>query len=270
MINENGKLIQLFKKHGLSLIKDQSRCEALIRDYCIGTPQEVNLVLLALKAQIPLQLIEGKENLSLTVKNLVLKLQDKHFIAFDAANKIVEHWVAGLGLTHQYVATCNSRGYENYYLKKYAEANADFTKAIELGTKDAYAYNNRGLVYNELKKYPEAIAEYTKAIDLDPKYRDAYHNRGVVYEIQKKYAEAIADYTKAIHLVPNYVYSYIGRGNAYIGLKKYAEAIANYTKAIELDPKYDAAYNDRAIAYNAIGKTKESEEDFAKAKKIGT
>ena len=98
MINENGKLNQLFKKHGLYLIKDQSRCEALIRDYCIGTPQEVNLLLLALKAQIPLQLIEGKENLSQTVKNLARKLQDKHFVAFDAANNIVEHWVAGIGL----------------------------------------------------------------------------------------------------------------------------------------------------------------------------
>ena len=101
MINENGKLNQLLKKHGLSLIKDQSRCEALIRDYCIGTPQEVNLLLLALKAQIPLQLIESKENLSLTVKKLEIKLQDNHFITGHAANRIIERWVKVLGLNNQ-------------------------------------------------------------------------------------------------------------------------------------------------------------------------
>jgi formylglycine-generating enzyme required for sulfatase activity len=101
MRRKDNKLYLIIEKHGLSLIKDQSRCEALIRDYCIATPQELYLLLLALKNQIPLQLIEGKKKLPLTVKKLALKLQNKYSIKDDAAKNCVEHWVAGLGLISQ-------------------------------------------------------------------------------------------------------------------------------------------------------------------------
>ena len=55
-----------------------------------------------------------------------------------------------------------------------------------------------------MKKYDEAIADYTKAIELKPADADAYRNRGITYNILQKYEEAIKDWKKAIELKPDY------------------------------------------------------------------
>ena len=63
-------------------------------------------------------------------------------------------------------------------MKKYNEAIADYSKAIEIKPNKDQAYYNRGIAYYILEKYNEAIADYSKAIEIDPKYQAAYYNRG--------------------------------------------------------------------------------------------
>ena len=48
------------------------------------------------------------------------------------------------------------------------------------------------------KKYDQAIADYSKAIELDPKCVGAFVNRGIVYVMQDNIDQAISDYSKAI------------------------------------------------------------------------
>src|SRR5262249_50042550 len=43
------------------------------------------------------------------------------------------------------------------------------------------AYVARGLIYRNLKRYDDAIADYSKAIELDPQHSYLYVNRGNVY-----------------------------------------------------------------------------------------
>jgi tetratricopeptide (TPR) repeat protein len=99
------------------------------------------------------------------------------------------------------------------------------------------AYYNRGLAYYNQQKYAQAIADYNKAIELDPNDADAYYNRGIAYADQQEYAQAIADYNKAIELDPKYAYAYYNRGIAYYNQQKYAQAIADFNKTLLLlDP----------------------------------
>ncbi|MCY2972389.1 MAG: tetratricopeptide repeat protein [Planctomycetota bacterium] len=63
--------------------------------------------------------------------------------------------------------------------------------------KYAGAYNNRAATYLEIKKYPDAIADYTKAIELNPMYAKAYDNRGNAYKALGKTKEAEEDFAKA-------------------------------------------------------------------------
>ena len=62
------------------------------------------------------------------------------------------------------------------------------------------AYYGRGNTFLSIKKYEEAIADYTKAIELDPKDADAYYNRGGAYKALGKTKEAEADFAKAKEL----------------------------------------------------------------------
>ena len=42
-------------------------------------------------------------------------------------------------------------------------------------------------------RYAEAIADYTKAIDINPKTAEAFYNRAIAYYNTKQYAKAIED-----------------------------------------------------------------------------
>jgi len=53
----------------------------------------------------------------------------------------------------------------------------DYTRAIELDSSYADAYNNRGYTYYMQEEYELAIADYDRAIELDPKHPLAYANR---------------------------------------------------------------------------------------------
>ena len=155
----------------------------------------------------------------------------------------------------------------NLYLNlgRNEEAEADYTKAIEINPNDAQAYNNKGTLYYNLGRYKEAEVDYTKAIQLNPNYSQAYNNRGVLYTNLGRNEEAEADYNKAIKINPNYPQAYYSKGILYINSGKYKEALENYNKAIELNPNYVEAYYSRGNLYLNLGKYKEAEEDYNKA-----
>jgi tetratricopeptide (TPR) repeat protein len=49
-------------------------------------------------------------------------------------------------------------------------------------TKDAAFYVSRANDYGKKGQYDEAISDYTKALEIDPKDAWAYYNRGNVYQ----------------------------------------------------------------------------------------
>ncbi|KYM83973.1 Mitochondrial import receptor subunit TOM70 [Atta colombica] len=80
----------------------------------------------------------------------------------------------------------------------------------------AQKYKNEGNVYFKTKKYNEAIAEYTKAIDICPmenkdELATFYQNRAAAYEQLEKYSSVKADCTKALELNPKYIKALLRR-----------------------------------------------------------
>ena len=85
-----------------------------------------------------------------------------------------------------------SRAYAYQKLKKYAQAAADYTKAIELRSSPSHLlYWLRGLNYHTNKQYEQAIQDYLKVIKLEPEYVDAYKNLSYCYQ-------ALGDKNKAV------------------------------------------------------------------------
>jgi len=92
-----------------------------------------------------------------------------------------------------------NRGIKKYDRGDYYGAIADYTKAIEINSRDADAFFNRGLAKEDLKDYYGAIADYTKAIEISPK-ADAYLNRSLLKEKIGDLYGACFDAKKAINL----------------------------------------------------------------------
>ena len=153
-------------------------------------------------------------------------------------------------------------------LGQYAEAIADYDKAIKLNPDLAVVYNNRGNAKFELDQHAEAIADYDKAIKLNPDLAEAYNNRGAAKATSGQHAEAIADCDKAIELNPDYTDAYNNRGNAKFELGDYGGGMADYDRAIELNPDYTEAYNNRGLAKAASGDPEGAIADYDKAIKL--
>ena len=180
-------------------------------------------------------------------------------------SEAIDEFTNAINLDPKYAYAYNNRGASYHDLKEYDKAIADYTEIIALDPKHAMAYNNRGNSYYALKEYDKAIADYTEAIALDPKLACAYNNRGNSYDDLKEYDKAIVDLTKAIALDPKYAVAYYNRGNSYASLKEHDKGIADYTEAIALDPKYAYAYNNRGNSYYDLKEYDKAIADYTEA-----
>jgi TonB family protein len=118
--------------------------------------------------------------------------------------------------------------------KKYQEAIAAFTRAIETRPQDAKAHRNRGVASASLGEYQQAIQDYTTAMALDPQDALAYNQRGIAYYQQDKTPQAIDDFTRAIEKNPQLAEAYSNRGIAYRQLGNYPQAMQDLRSAAQL------------------------------------
>ena len=79
-------------------------------------------------------------------------------------------------------------------LGRYSEALPEIQRGIELGSKEAIAYNYLGVCQAELGHPSDAIHSYEKAVELDPHYSVAYLNLALQYRNQGYHAKALAYY----------------------------------------------------------------------------
>jgi len=74
----------------------------------------------------------------------------------------------------------------------------DLSKILELSPKDDFAWSARGDYYLELKRYDEAIADYSQAIQLQPRSKSAYLKRAHAKEQAGDAKGASEDREKAL------------------------------------------------------------------------
>src|ERR1700749_1433018 len=96
-----------------------------------------------------------------------------------------------------------NKGLKDTDAGNFDEALADFTKALNLDSAYADAYNYRGLVKCHFFDYYKAIMDFDKAIFFNPKEAANYNNRGAVFEEINMLEAAIKDYRKAVTLSPH-------------------------------------------------------------------
>ena len=128
-------------------------------------------------------------------------------------------------------------------------AIGDYTTAVAINPKGAFAYALRAYAYWKKGEDEAAIADYSRAIEISPTV-SVYLNRAYIYVHRRDYDRAIADYTSIIEIDPKEAYVYYGvRAGVYETEGDYDHAIADFTKQIEIKPDDSAAYVRRSTAY---------------------
>jgi TonB family protein len=126
-----------------------------------------------------------------------------------------------------------------------------------------------GNAYVNLKKYPEAIAAFTRAIERAPRDAPSFRNRGITYTYLGAYKQGLDDLNEALALDPQDAIAHNHRGIARYALGNSKVAIADFDKAIELQPKLAEAYNNRGIILQKLGNYPLASKDFNFAAQLG-
>jgi len=110
----------------------------------------------------------------------------------------------------------------------------------------------RGEEYRLNDQNDQAIKEYSEAIRLNPKLAFAYGGRGEAYRCKGQYDQAINDFNERIRLDSNSAFAYTARGVSYIAKGMRKEGIEDFEKALNIDPNYKWAKDQLAFAKQMI------------------
>ncbi len=151
-----------------------------------------------------------------------------------------------------------------------------YTKAIELGRADQFAYWDRARAYTGTGQFVEALADADRMIELSGSYY-GYALRAGIYKAKGDLDRALADYAKAIHLASKKTSSYSeaesraratldylsARGDIYAERRAWDKAIAEYKEA----GKILTGGPIKAHILSRIGQLYEAKGDAANAQK---
>ena len=127
----------------------------------------------------------------------------------------------------------------------------------------ASAWFSVGYLYQmKLMDNQEALNAFTKAIDLNTGYAEAYNSRALVKIALGELQEAVTDLEIAISLNPYYAAAYSNLGVVKLSLEEYNAAIDNYTTAIVLNKELAEARVNRGIAHANLGNIDKAKKDF--------
>jgi tetratricopeptide (TPR) repeat protein/predicted Ser/Thr protein kinase len=149
--------------------------------------------------------------------------------------------------------------------RKFADAESDGARAVELLPKDAWVAFLNALIHHDQSRFSAEEREYSRAIDLDPAWAEARVARGLLYAEQRRPEKAEADLRGAIDRNPRDGASLVRLGEVLMDLERWTEAEAVFTRAIHLNGADAAAWRGRARLYRARNQLAAADADWTKA-----
>lgn len=139
----------------------------------------------------------------------------------------------------------------------------------EWATRLREALKQRAIMMEQARKFKQAEADLTQAVQVAPVDPAIYADRGYFYMRVGRYPDALGDFVSGTRLEPdNAIFSY-GAGRVLANLQDYAAAVDLYNRALELDPTHARRFLSRAEAFVALGRYDEARPDYDRALKLG-
>jgi tetratricopeptide (TPR) repeat protein len=148
----------------------------------------------------------------------------------------------------------------------YFKAEAAARKAIELDPTLAEPHAALGSDLSEYEwKFAEAETEFKRAIELNANYATGHQWYAEFLGTMGRFDEAIAEAKRAQELDPQSPIINANVGDMYREARRYDEAVAQYQRTLEIDPNFAQAHYVLGIAYTEQGKFEEANEEFRKS-----
>jgi tetratricopeptide (TPR) repeat protein len=140
-----------------------------------------------------------------------------------------------------------------WYSERYAQAIADYTRAIELKPDSFYAYSGRGQVRAEIGEYVKALEDLDRALGIgtEDSIAEAYarNGRGLACGGLRRYQEAFKEFDASIDRSPDNGWVYYNRAQVYERMEEFGKAREDYQTALEKsDPPLHALKREKAGA----------------------
>ncbi len=147
----------------------------------------------------------------------------------------------------------------HWYEWKFAAAESEFKRALELNPNNADAHVFYAWFLSPMGRNDEALAEARRAQQADPLYPFASFNTGAVLLFARQWDPAIEQLRRAIELDPNFWFSHCFLGRAYEQKARLPEAIAEFQRALEVEKDNTEIWSGLGHAYAVSGKKAEAQ-----------
>ncbi len=157
------------------------------------------------------------------------------------------------------------RGIAQYRVQRYADALADFERALQMNARSADNWMTRGTLYMRTARSAEALADFDRALALEPDHYDALGRRCVVLMRLKRLDEALANCQRAAKLAPYSAENLTSLGMV-LALQRDAKAAeAQYRRALQLAPSNADAHYQYGVLLAGTGRAEAAREHFRRA-----
>jgi tetratricopeptide (TPR) repeat protein len=158
---------------------------------------------------------------------------------------------------------------------RYAEAVADYGRALALDPASAAAYRGRAAARYHLKQYAEAVADFQKAGELAPDQApnallyEALFQLGLAQHASGQWQQAVDLMGRALTVAPQNAQAWIGRGNALCGMGRADRALDDFNRAVELRQDWWYAWACRGGGHAMLGHWEQAAADLDQAVRRG-
>jgi eukaryotic-like serine/threonine-protein kinase len=142
---------------------------------------------------------------------------------------------------------------------KWAEAEAEFRRAIELSPSLSSAHRSYAMYLGAMGRHDEARAEIGEALALDPLSVIVQGAAGRLLEFAGAYDEAIEHCRRAIALDADHAEAHFNLGMCLAQLSRFEEAVASLRRAADLSGERPLVLSALGYVYGRMGRMEEAE-----------
>ncbi len=104
------------------------------------------------------------------------------------------------------------------------------------------------------------MVHLTRAIELDSSFAEAYNQRAIVHYLCERYEQSAVDCQAAVKRMPCHFGAWAGMGHCCVHLGKMDEALKAYERALEINPHMECVRQTVGEIRGKCGKRNRSEE----------
>jgi tetratricopeptide (TPR) repeat protein len=140
--------------------------------------------------------------------------------------------------------------------------------ALEKHANSPELHNSYGLLLGAQSKFADAQAEYEKALFLRPNFPDAMVNHAIALARQNHAPEAIAEFQSVLAENPKNLKAQANLGVTLLSAKRYDDAAAAFRLSIALSPSDPDLRTNLGIALEKAGHAAEARKAYAEGEKL--